>query len=191
MWLEVTTLAVSNAVTGAVVAYILNQRLEKRKLLYSAGARFFESVGKAMEAIMLAYRKMADKSQEVARQVREKDIKDKIDDDVVAEFHSAVHEYQAALAVHRLYLTPLIPFGGSQAAERDGHAAVITATAAELLLQSAARVRTAPEPSQVRDECQKLADQVLVDYKRMGEKVTRIVRCMSDGRDPFDIEWER
>jgi hypothetical protein len=158
MWIEVTTLAVSNAVTGAAVAYIFDRRLEKRKALYSAGARFFESVGKAMEAIMLAYRNMVDKSQEITRQLRETTAADGVTDNAVAEFRVAVHDYKAALAVHRLYLTPLIPFGGSKAAESDPHAAVITATAAELLLAWVVRIPHAPQPSQVRDECLKWAE---------------------------------
>lgn len=191
MWIEVTTLVLSNAATGAIAAYLLNRRLERRKMLYSAGARFFESVGKAMDAIMLAYRNMAEKSQEIARQLRESTVSEKLVDNTVAEFRAAVKDYQAALAVHRLYLTPLIPFGGTKAAEGgDPHAAVITANAAAMLLRGLVRIPNVHQPSEVREECLKYAEAVQAQYKLMGEKVIRIVRWMSDGRDPFDIKWE-
>lgn len=131
-----------------------------------------------------------DTSQEIGRRLRKTSIADKIDDKAVAEFRAAVHDYKAALAVHRLYLTPLIPFGGSEAAESDPHAAVITATAANLLLRRIVRIRHAPQASQIRDECLRWADAVPAHYKLMGEKVTKVVRCLNDGRDPFDIKWE-
>jgi hypothetical protein len=109
MWTEIIKILAPSAITAIILGYVFNKRLEKYKSLLKVNETYITSLLEGLNKFMGDFRTIVEKSIELETQLRSNDIKR----ETLKEFSELSKNYNETLKGHRIYLTPLIPFGYS------------------------------------------------------------------------------
>jgi hypothetical protein len=107
--IEVIKVVITSAVTSLVLSYFFNKKLEEQKTLLKVSEKYMTSLIEGINDFIGAFKAVVIKLDEIEAQLDS----DSINEESVKDFRNLAREYTEKVRQHRIYLVPLIPFGGS------------------------------------------------------------------------------
>jgi hypothetical protein len=205
MWIEILKIVVSCAITASIVGYFLNKRLEKHKMLLNKNLeerkmflrineQFFSSLMNGLNLIMSDYKRIVLKAQEIDGKVRAMPL----DYTMISELEEVVTIYSNTFRAHRIYLTALVPYGGS--VDKEAYNDIykdIRLDATYSFLKELKRIREYDELRRGKDvppfnigtesSYSFCLNRIKRDYESVCIKVNKIIECLKRGEDPSNL----
>jgi hypothetical protein len=190
MLMEIIKVAVSilasSTIATLIVGYFINKKLEERKMMLKINEQFISSLTTGLNQLMNSYKSLVSKTEEIKQQIEQ----GHLSQESVNKLKELKANYHATLDTHRIYLTALIPFGGTQ--EHDYSFDDINMVAARHLLDILALI-TAQDGGAAFEKYKHWSLEAIryvnESYNSVCRKANTIAGYLREGKNPLVIRW--